>query len=70
MKNKTHLRGFHFEVINEYNENKQRTSTETRSLSGQLIEFEKTEYDEQGKAISARGVSRLGETYQLEYEYE
>ncbi len=69
-KHENHLKGYHFEVINEYNENKQQISTETRSLAGHLIEFEKTEYDNQGRAIVARGVSRIGEKYVLEYEYE
>lgn len=69
-KQENFMKGYHFEVINEYNENKQLTSTETRSLAGHLIEFEKTEYDNQGRAIAAKGVSRLGESYILEYDYE
>lgn len=69
-KHENFMKGYHYEVIREYNENKQLTSTETRSLAGHLIEFEKTEYNDQGKAIAARGLNRLGETYVLEYEYE
>ncbi|MDW3193423.1 MAG: hypothetical protein R8G66_13705 [Cytophagales bacterium] len=69
-KQENFLKGYHFEVINEYNDDKQMISTETRSLAGQIIEFETTEYNEEGKAIAARGVTRLGESYQLEYEYE
>lgn len=69
-KQENFMQGYHFEVINEYNENKQLTSTETRSLAGQLVEFKKTQYDDQGKAIGATGRSRMGELYVLEYEYE
>lgn len=69
-KQENFMKGYHFEVIKEYNENQQLTSTETRSLAGHLIEFEKTEYNDQGRAIAARGLNRLGETYVLEYEYE
>ncbi len=69
-KQENFMKGYHFEVITEYNKNQQLTSTETRSLAGHLIEFEKTEYNDQGRAVAARGLNRMGETYVLAYEYE
>ena len=69
-KHEDYLQGFHYEIHNEYDEAGRQVSTETRSLSGHIIEFEKLEYDDQGRVTATRGASRMGENFVLVHEYE
>lgn len=69
-KHENFLQGHHYEIKNEYDTEGHLIHTETRALSGHLIEFEKMDYDDQGRVIAVSGVSRMGQNYMLVHEYE